>query len=146
MSRRKVVLVVVLLCVVALALAAGGVAWLARPRPVVVTIEVTCTPGVTFKGTADVDGVSRALTGTKTEKFTLEGSRITYSLVSPDDDGEIRVKAAIGEVALGSSGSGNPPNSGVRGWVKSNWGGSPPSHWIESFKKEGDTGWLTPPP
>jgi hypothetical protein len=139
------VLIVGPLVVLAL-LVAGGV-WLAWPKKNTVTIEVfPGTPGVAFHGTADVDGVSRELTGTVPDQFVLEGYRITYSLTSGDEAGEFRVKATIGGVAIGSSGSGNPPTKGVRGWVKSNWGWSPPDHWIESFGKDADTGWMSPPP
>jgi hypothetical protein len=71
---------------------------------------------------------------------------VTYSLTSPADAGEFRVKAVFGGVALGSSGSGDPPTKGVRGWVKSNWGWEEPSHWIETFNKDNDQGWMSSPP
>lgn len=144
MSGRRLTVLVVL---VVLAVAAAGVAWVVWPKKNVVTIEVyPGTAGLAFQGTADVDGVSQELTGTVPKKFVLEGYRVTYSLTSSEEAGEFRVKVLIGDRALGSSGSGNPPHNGVRGWVKSGWGGSPPTHWIESFARDGDTGWLSPPP
>jgi hypothetical protein len=137
----------VLVVLVLLAVAVAGAAWVLSPKKTIVTIEVyPGTAGLAFQGTANVDGVSQELTGTVPKKFVLEGYRVTYSLTSAEEAGEFRVKAIIGDRALGSSGSGNPPQNGVRGWVKSNWGWSPPTHWIESFTRDGDAGWLSPPP
>jgi hypothetical protein len=144
MSRRRLVLIGFLLVP---ALAVAGAVWLAWPKKNVVIVEVyPGTPGIAFKGTAEVDGVTQELVGTVPARFVLEGCRVTYSLTSAEDSGEFRVKAIIGDAALGSTGSGNPPRNGVRGWVKSNWGWSPPNHWIESFDKDGDKGWMAPPP
>ena len=144
MSGRRLTILIVLVLLAVVGTGVAGVGW---PKKSKVTIEVyPGTSGLAFQGTADVDGVSQELTGTVPAKFVLEGYRMTYSLTSPADAGEFRVKALIGETALGSSGSGDPPTRGVRGWVKSGWGWQTPSHWIESFTKEGDTGWMSPPP
>ena len=144
MSRRWVLFVGLLIVP---ALVVAGTLWLVWPKKNVVTLEVyPGTPGTAFHLTADVDGVSQERSGTVPAQFVLEGRRVTYSLTSAEDAGEFRVKALIGGVALGSSGSGNPPKNGVRGWVKSHWGWSPPEHWIESFDKDADKGWKSPPP
>jgi hypothetical protein len=143
MSRRWFLL---LGLVVVLAAAAAAVAWYGRPKKNTVTLEVTGKTGTPFKGTAEVDGSTQELTGTVPAQFVLEGTRLTYSLASPEESGEIRVKALLGGVALGSAGSGDPPKNGVRGWVKSGWGWSAPEHWIESFDRDGDPKWLKPPP
>jgi hypothetical protein len=143
MSRRRFLLAV--LAVVALVIA--GAVWIARPQKTKLTLEVyPGTPGLAFQGTAEVDGSSRELAGTVPKQFVLEGYRVTYSLTSAEEAGEFRVRALIGDVAIGSSGSGNPPRNGVRGWVKSSWGRSGPISWIESFHKDEPGKWLTPPP
>jgi hypothetical protein len=137
--------VISLLAVSLLVLA--GAAWVALPKKNVVTIKAyPGTPGLKVQGTAEVDGVSQELTGTVPARFVLQGYRVTYSLTSPADAGEFRVKVVFDGLALGSSGSGDPPTKGVRGWVKSNWGWESPSHWIESFTRDDDKGWMTPPP
>jgi hypothetical protein len=124
---------------------AGGV-WRAWPKKIAITLDVSGTPGLPIMGTADVDGSTQALTATVPAKFNLEGCRVAYSLTTAEDSGEFRVKAVIGDSAIGSSGSGNPPKNGVRGWIRSSWGTSPPTFWIENFSKDEDKGWLTPPP
>src|SRR5262249_54954674 len=126
MSRRRALFFVL---PVGLLLAAAVVVWLARPKKVRVVIEVTGTPGIAGEGAGEVDGTPQQLTGSVPAEFVLEGTRVTFSLASREDSGEIRVKSAIGGRALGSAGSGNPPTKGVRGWVKSRWGWSEPTHW-----------------
>jgi hypothetical protein len=144
MSKRWLVLLAVL---VVLSLGAAGTVWaMGRPKKNTVVLEVFGTNGVPFKGTAEVDGSTQELTGTVPAEFTLEGYRMKYTFTTTADSGEFRVKATLGGVALGSSGSGSPPKNGVRGWVKSDWGWSPPSHWIEPFDKDGQPAWLSPPP
>jgi hypothetical protein len=146
MSRRWFLLLA-LLVVVVLALVGGGAVWLARPKKTAVTIDVyPGTPGVAFKGTAEVDGRPQELTGTVPKQFVLEGYRVTYSLTSTEDSGEFRVRAVLGDITLGSAGSEDPPRNGIRGWVKSGWGWSRPKHWIECFPRDGEAKWLTPPP
>jgi hypothetical protein len=143
-TRRSLLLA--LPAVLLLAGVAAAAAWLARPKKTALTLEVSGTPGLAVKGTCEVDGSPRDLTGAVPTRFALEGYRVTYSLASTEDSGEFRVKAATGDIVLDASGSGNPPKNGVRGWVKSRWGGPPPSHWIESFDRDGQQGWLRPPP
>ncbi len=144
-SRRW--LLVPLFFLVVAGLVAAGVAWLARPKKAVVTLEVyPGTPGVPFQGTADVDGATQELKGTVPAKFVLEGYRVTFSMTTPADEGEFRVKASVGGMAVGSAGSLNPPKYGVRGWVKSNWGRSDPTGWVEPFPKDNSEKWLKPPP
>jgi hypothetical protein len=145
MSKRRYVflaLSVVLLLVVA----AAAVVWFARPKKTAVTLEVSGTRGLAVKGTCEVDGNSRDLTGEVPTQFDLQGYRVTYSLTTPEDSGEFRVKAAVGDKVLGAGGSGSPPKNAVRGWVKSLWWWSPPSYWIESQDKDEQQGWLVPPP
>jgi len=144
-SKRKLLLIGI---PVVLLLAAGAAAavWFALPKPTVVTIEVSGTRGLPVNGTCEEDGKSRDLTGVVPTKFVLEGSRVTFSLGTTADAGEMRVKAAIGDKAYGSSGSSNPPKNGVRGWVKTGWVWSSPTHWIEPFTKDGPQDWLQPPP
>jgi hypothetical protein len=146
MFRRRLFLIaipVVLLLVVA----AGVAVWFARPKKTEVVVEVTGTRGLAIKGTCEVDGSSRDLSGTVPTQFVLEGYRMTYSLTTPEETGEFRVKASNGDRAYGSAGSLNPPKYGVRGWVvKSGWVDAPPVTWIEPFEKDGQEGWGKPPP
>jgi hypothetical protein len=141
-SRRWVLAAVPVVLALGLALAT----WLAWPRAVAVTLDVSGTAGLPITGTAEEDGTLRELTGTVPTKIVLNGSRIVYSLSTTEKAGEFRVKTIIGEGAVGASGSGDPPNNGVRGWVKSSWGRSLPNHWIETFAKNEDATWLSPPP
>jgi hypothetical protein len=144
MSRRRFLLLT--LPVVLLSAAAAVAIWFARPKKTALTVEVTGTPGLPIKGTCEVDGSPQDLTGAVPTEFVLEGYRVTYSLASTEDSGEFRVRALIGDRACGSAGSLSPPRYGVRGWVKSNWGGAEPTHWIEPFDKDEQPGWITPPP
>jgi hypothetical protein len=147
MSRRRFLLIALpVVLLLAVAAAVGTAVWLARPKQTEVTIEVTGTRGLEIKLTADEDGRPRELTETVPKKFDLKGYRVTYSLTSTEDAGEFRVKAAVGPIALASATSGNPPTKGIRGWVESGWGGSFPSHWLESFYRDEDRGWRKPPP
>jgi hypothetical protein len=147
MSRRGFLLVV-LVAVVVLALVGGGAVWLARPKTNAIVLKVTGTPGLALRGTAEVDGNSRELTGTVPTEFLLEGRRVAFSLTTPEDAGEFRVFAVLGDVTLKSAGSLNPPINGVRGWVQSEWGWSQPRprDWIETFPREGGNEWTSPPP
>ena len=131
---------------VVLLLAAAAAVWYARPKPAAVTIDVTGTRGLPVTGTCDVDGTPQELTGVVPTRFVLQGSRVTFSLTTTADAGEFQVKAAIADQVYGSLGSGSPPKNGVRGWVKTNWGWSTPTHWIEPFAKDGQPAWLNPPP
>jgi hypothetical protein len=143
MSKRWLLLLAVL---VVLAMAAAGALWYGQPQKTVVTLEITGPRGLAVKGTADVDGVQQELTGTLPTKFVLEGRRITYSLANTEDSGEVRAKAIIDDLATGSSTTGDPPKYRIRGWVQAQWWRSPPSHGIESFDPDADTGWRFPPP
>jgi hypothetical protein len=143
MFRRRFLLLALLV----LLLSAAAIAvWFALPKKTAVTVEVSGTPGLAVQGTCDVDGNSRDLTGTVPTQFVLEGYRVTYSLTSAEDSGEFRVRTVIRDQAYGSSSSGSPPRNGVRGWVKSAWWGARPDHWIESFHREEQRGWFSPPP
>jgi hypothetical protein len=142
MFRRRFLLLALLV----LLLSAAAIAvWFALPKKTAVTVEVSGTPGLAIQGTCDVDGSSRDLTGTVPTQFVLEGYRVTYSLTSTEDAGEFRVRTAF-RGGVGSAGSLNPPKNGVRGWVKSAWWGATPDHWIESFHREEQRGWFSPPP
>lgn len=148
MSRRGVLLVI-LLVVVVLSLAGGGAVWLARPKKNTITIDVTGKAGLPIQGTVSEDGRSRELTVTVPAKLELEGSRVTYTFVTPEESAvDFRVRTSIGGVALEFSGTGAPPRKGVgvRGWVKSGWASSAPEHWIENFEVDGDKGWMKPMP
>jgi hypothetical protein len=143
MSKRRFLL----LALAVVLLTAGGIsAWFAWPRKTVLTVEVTGTRGLAIQGTCEVDGSPRDLTGSVPTQFVLEGYRVTYSLVAPKDSGQFRVRDVIRDRAFGAAGSGNPPRNGVRGWVKSGWWGTEPAHWIEAFARDGQPGWLKPPP
>jgi hypothetical protein len=145
MSRRQVILTAVLTLLLLAGAAAAGAVWLFRPSKTTLTLDVTGPDGLPIKGTAEVDGTSRPLEGSVPARFVLEGYRVTYSVESPAESGEIRVKASIGANAIGSLSMGeHRPERGVRGWVKSaSWAGSPPTYWME-FKDE--KGWAKPPP
>jgi hypothetical protein len=148
MSKRRFLLIAIPVVVlpVVLLLAAAVAMWFARPKPAVVTVEVTGTAGLPIKGTSEVDGHTQDLTGTVPTRFVLEGQRVTFSLTTPEDGGEFRVKTTVGETVLAPSGSGSPPKNGVRGWVQTSWGWSSPTNWIEPYPKDGQQGWLKPPP
>jgi hypothetical protein len=143
MSKRRFLLIGI---PVILLLAAAAALWYARPKPAAVTIEVTGTSGLPIKGTCGIDGASKELTGVVPTKFVLEGQRVVFAFSTPADVGEFRVKTTLGEEVLEPAGSGSPPNNGVRGWVKTSWAWSSPTHWIEPFAKDGQQDWLKPPP
>jgi hypothetical protein len=141
-SRRWILLAALLVVV---ALVVGGL-WFAYPKKNVITIEVTGTSGLAFQGTAEVDGISQELNGPVPAKFTLEARRLTYSFTSTDKSGVFQVKILLGDVAISSAGSNNPPIRGIRGWVISDWGWEPPRRSFENFSRDEDQGWLAPPP
>jgi hypothetical protein len=132
---------------VVVALVAGGVAWSASPKTNTIKFEVTGTSGLAFQGTAEVDGRSQELNGTVPAEFVVEGRFVVYSFTSTAKSGGFQVRALIGDRAVGSAGSGNPPIRGIRGWVKSNWGWEEPRqrHMFENFSRDDDQGWLAPP-
>jgi len=142
-ARRWALLAALL---VALALVGGGVLWSARPKKNAITIEVTGTSGLAFQGTAEVDGTPQELKGTVPAEFSLEGRRVTYSFTSTEKSGRFQVRALLGDVAISSAGSGDPPIRGIRGWVKSDWGWDSPRRSFENFSRDEDKGWLAPPP
>jgi hypothetical protein len=134
---------------VGLALIAGGVAWSARPKKNTIVFEVTGTSGLAIQGTAEVDGTTQELNGTVPAKFVVEGSRVVYSFISTEKSGGFQVRAVLGDLAVGSAGSGDPPIRGIRGWVISYWGWEPPGYFppsFENFSRDDDQGWLNPPP
>jgi hypothetical protein len=132
--------------VLALGLAAAGVVWYARPKTLTVKFEVTGTPGLPFHGTAEVDGRTEELNGTVPAELVVEGRLVAYSFTSTAKSGGFQVRALLGDRAVGSAGSGNPPSRGIRGWVKSDWGWDLPRHSFENFSRDDDEGWLAPPP
>ena len=143
MSRRRVLLLILLLVL----LAAAVIVWFGLPKKVTVTIAVSGPADLTTKGTFDIDGTPQEVTFTGPKDFTFEGRRLVYSFVSTDDSGEFQVRPRIGEKTLMSGGSGNPPQFGIRGWVKSNWWGVPPAHWFELFPRDQEQPkWDKPPP
>jgi hypothetical protein len=146
MSRRRVLLVTLPILVLLPAAATIATIWFGQPKKTRVTIEVSGTPGLAIKGTCEVDGQPREETFTGSKELVLEGHRVIYSLVSTDDSGEFRVRPRVGDQALMSGGSGNPPKQGIRGWVKSSWWGAPPAHWFEPFDRDEQPKWLKPPP
>jgi hypothetical protein len=143
MSRRRVLLLTLPIIVL---LAAAVTVWFALPRKFRLTVEVSAPPKLSIKWTCEVDGQPQDLTFTGSKEFVLEGYRVIYSLVSTEDSGEFRVVPRIGEKALMSGGSGDPPKNGLRGWVKSSWWRAPPAHWFEPFHRDEPTKWLEPPP
>jgi hypothetical protein len=147
MSKRLLVVLVplVLLAVVVL-FGVGALLWFARPKPAAVTIDITGPAGMPIKGTAEIDGRPRELSGEAPTKFDFEGCRITFSLTTTADRGEFRVKGSIDGKVYGSAGSLNPPTNGVRGWVVTGWGWSEPRSWIEGFAMDGKPDWRSPPP
>jgi hypothetical protein len=146
MSRRRTLLLALPVVLLFVAGAAAAAAWSARPKRVTVTVDVTGPAGMPLKGTAEVDGVTRELTGTVPAKFAFEGTRVIFALSTSADSGEFRAHGSINGVVYGGASSQGPPKYGVRGWVKSDWGWSEPRNWIESFEKEGQPPWLKAPP
>src|SRR5262249_37091544 len=138
MSRRRFILIALLAVVL---LAAAVALWLARPRQVTVTLEVTGTKGMAIEGTCDVDGVSHDLTGAVPAQFEFIGHRVIYSLLSKEDSGEFRLKTSADGAAIGSKTSLSPPTHGIRGWVKSNWAWADLGHWIEVFDRDSEDDW-----
>jgi hypothetical protein len=144
-SKRWIILAAIL--VVVGLVAGGGVLWSRQPKKLAVKLEVTGTRGLPFQGTAEVDGVSQDLNGTVPAEFTVEGSLVVYSFTSTAKSGGFQVRALLGERAVGSAGSGNPPIRGVRGWVKSDQTEDlRERHMFENFSRDNDQGWLAPPP
>lgn len=143
MSRRRVLLLILSIIVL---LAAAATVWFALPRKTRLTIAVTGSPELSIKATCEVDGQPQEVTFTGPNEFALEGYRVIYSLVSTDESGQFRLKAHVGERTYGAGGSGDPPNNGVRGWVKSSWWGAPPASWFEAFNRDEKPNWLNPPP
>jgi hypothetical protein len=149
MSNRRLLLVVIpVVAIPVVLLLAGGAVWgLARPKPATLTIEVSGTAGLPIKGTFEVDGTPKELTGVVPTKFVVEGKRITFLLTTTANDGEFRLRTTVNDnVYLPPSGSGKPPKNSVRGWVNTSWGWSPPTGWIEPFDKDAKPDWLKPPP
>jgi hypothetical protein len=147
MSKR-LILFLVLPAVLLLAVAGvvAGTVWYTSPKKTVLTLEVTAPAGFAVQGTSEVDGRSQELTGNGPTKFVLEGYRVTFSLTSPENSGEFRVKPIVDGKTVGPGGSGDPPKRGVRGWVKSGWSWESPSQWVEMFDKDEQKGWMNPPP
>jgi hypothetical protein len=144
MSTRRLFLPV---CSVVILLGCAVTLYLvARPKPNEVLIEVTGPAGMPIEGTCEVDGTSQELSDVVPATFAFTGNRVTYSLTTTQETGEFRVRTSIDDIALGSSTSQRPPKRGVRGWVRSSWWGERPRHWIESFDKRDDEGWMDPPP
>jgi hypothetical protein len=139
-------LLAALVVVVALGLVGASVLWSARPKPLAVKIEVTGARGLAFQGTAEVDGEPQELNGTVPAEFSLEGRRVTYSFTSMQKRGGFQVRVLLGDLAIASAGSGNPPKRGIRGWVQSDWGWDWPRRSFENFSRDDDKGWLAPPP
>jgi hypothetical protein len=142
MSRRWLLFV----ALVGILVAAAAPLWFARPKPVEVTVDVTGTPELTVKGTCTLDGREEELSGSVPTKFTFKGSQVTFTLTTPESEGEFRVRASIDGRPYGFSGSLTPPKNDVRGWVKSGWAWSEHDHWIENFPKDKDKDWFQPPP
>jgi hypothetical protein len=145
MTRHRILLVGVSTVLVVLLIGAG-VVWLARPKPAVLRLDISGPAGMPITGTCDVDGATQELTGVVPKQFVLKGYRVTFSLATTADSGDMHVKAAVDDQVYGSLGSNNPPKNGVRGWVKSNWYWYPPTNWIEPFPIGGQSNWLNPPP
>jgi hypothetical protein len=143
MSKRRVLLLTLPLLVL---LAAAVLVWFGLPRKTRVTIAVSGAPDLTIKGMFEIDGTPQEETFTGPKEFEFEGYRVIYSFVSTDDSGEFQVRPRSGGRTLMSGGSGNPPKFGIRGWVKSNWWGAPPSDWYELFDRDKQTPWDKPPP
>lgn len=147
MSRPRIVLLALVVIVLFLAAAAGGVAWSARPKKVSVGIEVTGPAGMPLKGTVEVDGATQELTGTVPTKFgPFEGRRVLWALTTAAESGEFRAFGSMSGQRYGGAPAPDPQKYGVRSWVKSDWGWSEPRYWIESFEKEGNPAWLKAPP
>jgi hypothetical protein len=147
MSKGRILLVAVpVVLLLALAGAVAAAVWYASPKKTVLTLEVTAPDGFAIKGTSEVDGRTQELTATGATKFVLEGYRVIFSLASPENAGEFRVKPIVDGKTVGPGGSGDPPKRGVRGWVKSGWAWETPGQWVETFDRDDPQGWMKPPP
>ena len=107
-----------------LLLAGGAILWYLRPRPVVLTVDVTGTPGLTMKGTSEVDGQSTPLAGTVPMHLGFEGDSVFFSVDSDAGSGHFDVNTVIDSGhSMGGSGHGaTAPDGVVRVWAKSSWG------------------------
>jgi hypothetical protein len=155
MAKRRGLLVGLLVVVLLLIVIAGGAAWYLQPKKVVVTLEVNPhlqggrgndPDAVPIKGTYDVDGKTGELTGQMGSKFTLEpGKRVIFTLYSPAENASFSARYSIDGQSKGFSGTAAGKN-GVRGWVKTHWGGKEPDHWIENYNSGAQDPWLSAPP
>jgi hypothetical protein len=146
MTRRRILLIAIPVVLLLVAAGAAAAVWFARPKQVTVTLQVTGTRGLPFKGTAEVDGRSQDLSGTIPAQFELKGSRVIFTFVSTEDSGEMQVKGLIDGIAFGSGTTRNPPQNGIRGWVNCGWASSTPGSWYERFDRDNPPKWMVPPP
>jgi hypothetical protein len=130
---------------IGLLLLLGVAAWiLLPPRTGTVVIEVSGAAATKFRGSCELDGNRRDLSGVApATPFTLEGHKLVYSITPAEGSRGVSVKVDVGGRASGSVSSGDSPQ-GVHGWVQ--FGRFSPSYWIESFDPKNPERWMKPPP
>jgi hypothetical protein len=151
--------------VVVLALTAGAAVWLLRPPPPgTVVIEVWGPAGMKFKGSCDVDGTHRDLSGAVPDnpvprppgtrprgadpaRFTIEGNTIVFSFtpvegIDAPDQFSVETRLVGGRESY--AGENTYPPRGVRGWVRFDRFSRTGS--IESFDPANPEQWRLPPP
>jgi hypothetical protein len=86
---------------------AAVVAALLGPHDPVVTIMVTGTPGTKFRGTIEVDGVPREITGKVPAEFRYRGSRVAFAVKKIDGlpNDEIAIKKFVNGQHCGENGN-----------------------------------------
>ncbi len=139
--QRKAVSVAVLLAI--LAAGAAGICWLWKQhRTPVLVIGVSSPTPVAFRGSCEVDGKTRDLSGTTPATFTVDGRRFLYRFEPAESTGEVSVSVDVDGNARGAVGP-QPPNKGVRGWAFID--GSTREDWIEAFDPANPGRWINPP-
>jgi len=141
-SKRKYVLIGSLVSVLILA---GTCKVMDSSKRRTVTIEVSGSPGLKVEGTCEVDGTPGDLSGVVPLRFVREAHRLTYSIRSGGEPGELGVKVKVYiDGAFRASAGGRTGPVGVRGWVKS--GLFSDKYWIQTFDANSKTEWMAPPP
>ena len=117
MNKKRIALSAVF----ALLLVAGVVAWLQRPVPFNVNLQLTGTPGLQIAGTVSVDGISWNMTGTLPTDITVRAKSFEYTFYMQEPQGELQAELVVENGPSGSIGTAND-FSGVKGHYNYTWG------------------------
>ena len=99
--------------------------------------------GAKFKGSCEVDGNNRDLSGDAPTRFTVEGHKLFYSFTPLDEMTHFSVAVNFTSGPLASVSSGISVY-GIHGWVR--FGRSFPEYGIESFDPKAPEKWTAARP